>query len=135
MPCLATSLCFTKGMFPRRNVNCRSSCRVTQPGPSAYEHWYALAASLRAHQQRALVELEIGRLINQQSETILAGLGSIQSEFRRDGEAERLARAALAIQPTYRPARLLVGLIATKQGKYREAIEVLRSSAQPRNGI
>ena len=82
---------------------------VLDPGPSAYERWYALAASVLGRYGKALEELAIGEMANPASEVIKAELGRLHYELGHWDDAWRYAQEALPLAPQYQPTHLLLG--------------------------
>lgn len=92
-----------------------------QPGPSAYERWYAIAAELRGHAPAALEELEFGELVNPRSETIQCEIAGALLQLGQHLQAQRKVEACLAISPGYTIGIKLAGMIQEARGDYRAA--------------
>jgi len=93
-----------------------------QPGVSAYERWYALAAGLRGHAPAALEELELGELVNPRSETIKCEIARALLQLGELAKAQSKLDACLAISPWYAIGLELQGMIQETRGDYRTAI-------------
>jgi TolB-like protein len=104
---------------------------VLDPGPSAYERWYALAASMLGRYDKALDELAIGEMANPTSEVIKCELGRLQYELGHWNEAWRYAQEALPLGPQYQPTHLLLGLLYEQKRNYLEAISEFKSCVPP----
>jgi TolB-like protein/tetratricopeptide (TPR) repeat protein len=104
---------------------------VLDPGTSAYERWYALAASVLGRHDKALEELAIGEMANPGSEVIKTELGRLHYELGHWDEAWRYAQKALPLAPQYQLTHLLRGLLHEQKRDYPAAISEFKACVPP----
>jgi tetratricopeptide (TPR) repeat protein len=102
-----------------------------QPGPSAYERWYAIAAELRGHAPAALEELEFGELVNPRSETIQCEIAAALLQLGQPVQAQRKVEVCLAISPGYTIGIEIAGMIREARGDYRAATAIYGQGLHP----
>jgi TolB-like protein len=102
--------------------------RAIQLNPrSATAHqWFALYHNALGQTEEALAELRIAEHLNPLSPTLKTAFAETYYFARRYEEAEAAARAALEMEPGFLLGLMNLGRALEKQGRYPEALEVLR---------
>ncbi len=97
----------------------------TMPGLPVARFNHACFLRRRGRLEEALAEhqqaLDLGI---DQPEEVLSNMGVIQTELRRDDEAQSLLERALAINATYIPARFNLALLYEERGELARALEL-----------
>jgi serine/threonine-protein kinase len=97
--------------------------------PTAHQ-WFALYHNALGQTEEALTELRLAEFLNPQSPTVKTAIAETYYFARNYKEAEAYSRTALEMEPDFLLGTVNLGRALEKQGRYPEAIEVLRQGWQ-----
>jgi TolB-like protein len=100
------------------------------PGYATAHQWFALYHNALGQTEDALEELRLAERLNPLSPTVKTALAETYYFARQYGEAEAASRAALEVEPGFLLGVVNLGRALEQQGRYREALEVIREGWQ-----
>jgi serine/threonine-protein kinase len=113
--------------WPTAEASFRQAITVDSTYPTGHQ-WYGNFLWSRGRLDEALQQMQEAHRLDPLSLMIGTELGQTLYLQRHFDQAETHLREVLALDPNYPHALYILGLVYAQQGRYREAIEVMRRS-------